>query len=43
MDRVISGATTPVQARAGLGAMVMKGSSAFLKAPASLEPHHQIV
>ena len=26
-----------------LEAMAMKGYSAFLKAPASLEPHHQIV
>ena len=32
----LSGATT-------LGAMAMKGYSAFLKAPALLEPHHQIV
>ena len=29
--------------RADLGAMAMKGYSAFPKAPASLEPHHQIV
>ena len=33
----------PLQARVDLGAMVMKGYSAFLKAPASLELHHQIV
>ena len=33
----------PFQARVDLGAMTMKGYSAFSKAPASLEPHHQIV
>ena len=33
----------PRRARVDLGAMAMKGYSAFLKAPASLEPHHQIV
>ena len=33
----------PFQARVDLGARVMKGCSAFSKAPASLEPHHQIV
>ena len=37
----LSGATTPDQS--GPGAMVMKGCSAFPKAPASLEPHHEIV
>ena len=31
------------RARVDLGAMVMKGYSAFPKAPASLEPHQQIV
>ena len=31
------------QARLDLGAMAMKGYSAFHKAPASLELHHQIV
>ena len=30
-------------ARVDLGAMAMKGYSAFPKAPALLEPHHQIV
>ena len=33
----------PFRARVELGAMAMKGYSAFPKAPASLEPHHQIV
>ena len=33
----------PLWARVDLGAMVMKGYSAFSKAPALLEPHHQIV
>ena len=33
----------PLQARVDLGAMAMKGYSAYLKAPALLEPHHQIV
>ena len=30
----------PFQARVELGAMAMKGCSAFLKAPASLEPNY---
>ena len=33
----------PLQARADLRTMAMKGYSAFPKAPALLEPHHQIV
>ena len=33
----------PFRAKVDLGAMAMKGLSAFPKAPASLEPHHQIV
>ncbi len=33
----------PLQASVDLGAMVIKEYSAFLKAPALLEPHHQIV
>ena len=33
----------PFRARVDLGAMAMKGYSAFPKAPASLEPYHQIV
>ncbi len=33
----------PLRARGNLGAMAMKGYSAFPKAPALLEPHHQIV
>ena len=33
----------PLQARVDLGAMAMKRYSAFPKAPALLEPHHQIV
>ena len=33
----------PHRARADLGAMAMKGRSAFPKTPASLEPHHLIV
>ena len=33
----------PLKARGDLGAMAMKGYSAFPKAPALLEPHHQIV
>ena len=32
----------PLRARVDLGAMAMKGYSAFPKAPALLEPHHQI-
>ena len=31
----------PFLARVDLGAMAMNGCSAFPKAPASLEPHHQ--
>ena len=33
----------PCWARVDLGAMAVKGYSAFPKGPASLEPHHQIV
>ena len=33
----------PLWAKVDLGAMAMKGYSAFPKAPASLEPRHQIV
>ena len=33
----------PRRATVDLGAMAIKGYSAFLKAPASLEPRHQIV
>ena len=33
----------PLQAGVDLGAMSMKGHSVFLKAPALLEPHHQIL
>ena len=33
----------PFRARVDLGAMSMKGYSAFPKAPALLEPHNQIV
>ena len=33
----------PFRARVNLGAMAVKGYFAFHKAPASLEPHHQIV
>ena len=33
----------PLWARVDLGAMAMKGYSTFPKAPALLEPHHQIV
>ena len=33
----------PFRARVDLVAMTMKGCTAFPKAPASLEPHHQIV
>ena len=32
-----------LQARVDLGVMAMKGHSTFPKAPALLEPHHQIV
>ena len=32
----------PLRARVDLGAMAIKGYSAFPKAPALLEPHHQI-
>ena len=32
----------PLWARVDLGAMAMKGCSALPKAPALLEPHHQI-
>ena len=41
IDRNQSGATT--LARADLKVIAMKGYSVFLKAPASLEPHHLIV
>ena len=33
----------PRRARVDLGAMTIKGCSAFIKAPALLEPQHQIV
>ena len=33
----------PLRARVDLGAMAMKGYSAFPKTPALLEPHHQMV
>ena len=33
----------PLQARVNLGAMAIKGYSAFPKAPALLESHHQVV
>ena len=33
----------PLRARMNLGAMSMKEYSRFLKAPALLEPHHQVV
>ena len=33
----------PLRARMDLGEMAVKGYSAFLKAPALLEPHHQTV
>ena len=33
----------PLWASVNLGAIAKKGCSAFSKAPASLEPHHQIV
>ena len=33
----------PLRARVDFGAMAIKGFSAFPKAPALLEPHHQIV
>ena len=33
----------PLRARVDLGAMAIKGYSTFPKAPALLEPHHQIV
>ena len=33
----------PLRTRVDLGAMAMKGYSVFPKAPALLEPHHQIV
>ena len=33
----------PLWARVDLTVMAMKGYSAFPKAPALLEPHHQIV
>ena len=32
----------PLRVRVDLEAMAMKGKSAFPKAPALLEPHHQI-
>ena len=41
IDRTLSGANTPSQS--DLRAMAMKGYSAFPKAPALLEPHHQVV
>ena len=33
----------PLRARVDLGAMTIKGYSAFLKVPALLEPHHECV
>ena len=33
----------PLRARVDLGAIATKGYSTFLKAPALLEPYHQIV
>ena len=33
----------PFRARVDLGAMAIKGCSAFPKAPVSREPHHQII
>ena len=33
----------PLEVRVDLGAMAMKGYSAFTKAPVLQEPHHQIV
>ena len=33
----------PLRARVDLREMAMKGYSAFPKAPALLEPHHQII
>ena len=41
IDRTISDAST--QARVDLGVMVMKEYSAFPKAPALVEPRHQVV
>ena len=41
IDRALLGATTP--GRVDQGAMVMKEYSAFSKAPALLEHHHQII
>ena len=41
INRTLSGSPTP--SRVDLGDMVIKGYTAFLKAPALLEPHHQIV
>ena len=32
-----------LQARVDLGAVAIKGNSAFIKAPAFPDPHHQIV
>ena len=42
IDRTLSGATTPGQ-KMDQGAMAMKEYSAFPKAPALMEPHHQIL
>ena len=33
----------PIQVRVDLAVIVMKGYSAFSKAPALQEPHHQVV
>ena len=33
----------PFRAKVDLGAMAMKGYSAFPKAPALMKPHHEIV
>ena len=41
IDRTLS--MLPLPARVDLGVMAMKGYSAFPKAPALLELHHQIV
>ena len=44
-DKPIDGSNQvlPFRARVELGAMAVKGYSAFPQTPESLEPHHQIV
>ena len=41
IDKILSGAT--ILRQSGLGVMAMKGYSTLPKAPAIVEPHHEIL